>query len=107
MSEEQTPPDWKTYVEMRDQILEGKIRGWLKNVAITNVVAVLPVIFFLGMIYAAIVGSIDKNGEQDDILQQRGEWMQDRETWERAIQAWAEEEGFTPPRYLNDQNRGE
>lgn len=89
----------KEYIDQRDAAVEQRIKYWLISAVLAQVVALLPVIFFLGGIYNNANASLEILEDQQAELRQRGVWMQDRERWEQAVQTWAESEGFQPPRY--------
>jgi len=90
----------KDYINDRDKSVEQRVKFWVVGAALTNVLALLPVIFFLGGIYQNANASLDLLKEQQKELAQRGLWMQDRERFELAVELWAEPKGFKAPKYI-------
>ena len=89
----------KDYINQRDNAVEQRIKIWVVGSVLANLIALVPVIFFLGGIYADGRTAVKLLEEQQTELRQRGAWMQDRERWELAIEYWAQEQGFKPPKY--------
>lgn len=94
--------DIKDYIDTRDTAVEQRIKYWLISAVLAQVIALAPVVFFLGGIYSNANASLKMLENQQVELSQRGVWMQDRERWEQAMQIWAEDQGFKPPRYKRD-----
>lgn len=94
----------KTYIDDRDTAVEQRVKYWVIGAVLAQVVALLPVIFFLGGIYQNANSSLELLKAQQRELAQRGSWMQDRERWEYAVEIWARPKGFEPPKYKRDEN---
>lgn len=99
------------YIAEREAIVEGRVKAWLTRQMLVQLVAAVPVIFLLGMIAADGRAGLALLREQAAELDRRGNWMNERERWEQAMETWAVDEGFVPPRYLSqrevNQRRGE
>ena len=76
-----------------------KMKFWVISAVLTQIVAMLPVIFFLGGIYNTNATALDMLRKQQAVIEKRGEWMNQRERWEQSIEMWAEPKGYAPPRY--------
>ena len=89
----------KEYIDQRDTAVEHRIKLWVFGSILTQIIALLPVIFFLGGIYSDGRSAVKMLEEQQNELRQRGTWMQDRERWEMTIEIWAKQNGYEPPRH--------
>ena len=76
-----------------------KMKFWVISAVMTQVVAMLPIIFFLGGIYNTNNTALEMLRKQQGLLEKRGEWMNQRDRWEQSIEQWAEPKGYQPPRY--------
>ena len=76
-----------------------KMKFWVISAVLTQIAAMLPVIFFLGGIYSTNAAALDILEKQQSVLEQRGAWMNEREKWEQSVEGWAGPKGFVPPRY--------
>lgn len=76
-----------------------KMKFWVISAVLTQIVAMLPVIFFLGGIYTTNTAALDSIRKLQTVLEQRGTWMSERERWEQSVEQWAGPKGFEPPRY--------
>ena len=76
-----------------------RMKFWVISAVLTQVVALLPVIFFLGGIYNSNNQALDLMRKQQSMLEQRGVWMSERERWEQSIETWAEPKGYVRPQY--------
>ncbi len=97
----------KEYIDQRDSAVEQKIKLWIISSVLAQMLTLCPVIFFLGGIYQNANASLQMLSDQQKELAQRGRWMQDRERWEMTMEAWAEAQGFKPPKYNRNTNGGE
>lgn len=89
--------DLKAYIDERDRGVEQRIKLWIISAILSQVVCLIPMIFFLGGIYSDGRASVELLKEQKAELSDRGEWMKERERWEIIIETWARDEGFDPP----------
>lgn len=78
-----------------------KMKFWVVSAVLTQLVAMLPVIFFLGGIYSTNADALETIKKTQAVLEQRGAWMNERERWEQSMEQWAGPKGFQPPRYRN------
>lgn len=76
-----------------------KMKFWVISAVLTQIVAMLPVIFFLGGIYTTNTAALDSIRKLQAVLEQRGVWMNERERFEQSIEQWAVPKGYEPPRY--------
>lgn len=88
--------DIKSYIDQRDTVVEQKIKLWILSSVIAQVMAMLPIIFFLGGIYQNANASLDllknqKLASDTAILRIQG--LEDRQ---REVRAWAKTKGFIP-----------
>lgn len=94
----------KIYIQEQDAQVAQRLKLWIISAALVNVIALFafltPVIFYLGGIYKTSLDTVKLIERQQSTLDQRGEWMQDRERWELAIEIWAKSKGYQPPRYM-------
>lgn len=79
-------------------VSEHKLKLWVIGGVITQLIPMLPIIFFLGGIYNTNSAAITMLQKQQTQLEQRGQWMNERERWEQSIEQWAEPKGYVPPR---------
>lgn len=88
--------DIKSYIDQRDTVVEQKIKLWIMSSLIAQVMALAPIIFFLGGIYQNANTSLDLLKSQkvasDDILV-RVRAIEERD---REVRAWAKTKGFIP-----------
>ena len=94
----------KIYIQEQDAQVAQRLKLWIISTALVNVIALfaflMPVIFYLGGIYKTSLDTVKLIERQQSTLDQRGQWMQDRERWELAIEIWAKSKGYQPPRYM-------
>lgn len=76
---------------------ENKLKLWVIGGVLTQLVAALPVIFFLGGIYNTNNSALDMLRKQQTILDQHSEWMYQRERWGQAVELWGEPKGLRVP----------
>ena len=76
-----------------------KMKFWVISAVLTQIVAMSPVIFFLGGIYNTNTTALEMLRKQQALLEKRGDWMNERERWEQSMEMWAEPKGYQPPRY--------
>ena len=76
-----------------------KMKFWVISAVLTQIVAMLQVIFFLGGIYTTNTAALDSIRKLQAVLEQRGVWMSERERFEQAVEQWAVPKGYVPPRY--------
>ena len=81
-----------------------KMKFWVISAVLTQIVAMLPVIFFLGGIYTTNTAALDSIRKVQTVLEKRGTWMSERERFEQAVEQWAEPKGYVPPRYRSPAN---
>ncbi len=92
--------DIKDYIDERDSLVEERVKSWLTRAVLVQIVALLPVIFFLGGIYQQNGAALKILEQQQAELTRRGNWMSERERWEQAVeQQWPGRSAFNPPRY--------
>lgn len=88
--------DIKNYIDQRDTVTEQKIKLWILSSVIAQVMAMLPVIFFLGGIYQnanASLGILQTQKTATDLAAVRIQALEDRQ---REMRAWAKTKGFIP-----------
>ena len=93
--------DFKDYVDVRDQHVETRVKYWVVAATLAQIVALIPIIFFLGGIYNNANASLDILKNQQAELVRRGNWMVDRQIWEDRVEQWAVPKGLHPPRSSN------
>ena len=86
-------------IERKIDAAVTKMKFWVISAVLTQVAAMLPVIFFLGGIYSTNTAALDSIRKLQTVLEQRGVWMSERERFEQAVEQWAEPKGYVPPRY--------
>lgn len=91
------------FIKQLDLDVERRIKFWIVSAVLAQVITLLPVIFFLGGIYSDGRVALNMLQEQQMELARRGNWIQDREKWEMAMENWATPKGFERPHY---QRRG-
>lgn len=89
----------KEFVRDRDSAVETRVKFWVVAAALSHVIALIPIIFFLGGIYANANASLKLLNDARLQLSRNSAWMQEREKWEVAVEAWAKPQGFNPPPY--------
>jgi len=88
--------DIKDYIDQRDTLVEQKIKLWILSSVVAQVLALTPIIFFLGGIYQNANTSLDLLKSQkaiSDVALMRIRATEDRE---REVRAWAKTKGFMP-----------
>lgn len=93
---EKMQEDIKTYVDQRDTLTEQKIKLWLFSSVFSQVVLLLPVIFFLGGLYQSAGKAIDAVASQAQVNQSVTERLYGLETRQMETRAWARTKGFVP-----------
>ena len=86
----------KEYIDQRDTIVEQKIKLWIMSYVAVQILALLPVIFFLGGIYQNLSASMTILSNQQKVMGSRAEWMRVREVREKELRQWAVTKGFKP-----------
>lgn len=89
----------KEFIKERDSSVETRVKFWVVAAALSHVIALIPIIFFLGGIYANANASLKLLNDARVQLSRNSAWMHEREKWEIAVEAWAKPQGFTPPPY--------
>lgn len=95
--------DDKEFIRQLDLDVERRLKLWIISAVLAQVLTLMPVIFLLGGIYSDGRAAVKMLEQQQSELAQRGRWMQDRERWEMTMEAWAQSEGFKPPRYRRNE----
>lgn len=88
--------DIKNYIDQRDTVVEQKIKLWIMSSLIAQVMALAPIIFFLGGIYQNANTSLELLKSQkiaSDDITRRVELIEARD---REVRAWAKTKGFIP-----------
>lgn len=88
--------DIKSYIDQRDTVVEQKIKLWIMSSLIAQVMALAPIIFFLGGIYQNANTSLELLKSQkiaSDDITKRVQLIEDRD---REVRAWAKTKGFMP-----------
>jgi hypothetical protein len=88
--------DIKSYIDQRDTVTEQKIKLWIMSSLIAQVMALAPIIFFLGGIYQNANTSLELLKSQkiaSDAAIVRIQALEDRQ---REMRAWAKTKGFIP-----------
>lgn len=98
--------DDKDFIRAEDMAVYHRIKVWIFSAMLTNLIAIIPIIFFLGGIYSDGRAAVRMLAKQDLELNQRARWMQRREAFEMSMELWAKPQGYVPPRYvLDDKDR--
>jgi hypothetical protein len=90
--------DIKDYIDQRDSAVEERVKTWLIKAVLAQLVAFVPVIFFLGGIYSQNAAALKMLESHRAELADRGVWMDDREKWELSVEQQWGRKSFTPPR---------
>ena len=77
----------------------AKMKFWVVSAVLTQVLAMIPVIFFLGGIYSTNSDALAMLQKLQVVIEKRGNWMNERVQWEQSMETWAEPKGYVPPRY--------
>lgn len=88
--------DIKNYIDQRDTVVEQKIKLWILSSVIAQVIAMIPIIFFLGGIYQNANASLALLKEQKIASDAAGLRIQQLEDRQREVRAWAKTKGFIP-----------
>lgn len=88
--------DIKTYIDQRDTVVEQKIKLWILSSVIAQIMAMLPIIFFLGGIYQNANASLDLLKNQKIVSDSIVARVQNSEERGREMRAWAKTKGFIP-----------
>ena len=88
--------DIKNYIDQRDTVTEQKIKLWILSSVIAQVMAMLPIIFFLGGIWQNANQSLDLLKTQKIVSDAAVIRIQALEDRQRELRAWAKTKGFIP-----------
>lgn len=83
------------HVETQDKLLESRLKLWIASAVIMQVVPLITIAFFIGGIYQNMSSSIALLSQQQNELNARGKWMEDRQRWELAVEIWGAQ--MNPP----------
>lgn len=86
-------------IKAQVEAMGDRLKLWVLGGILTQIVMVLPIIFFLGGIYSTNNATLELIRKQQATLERRGGWMSERERWEQGVEQWAGPKGFVPPRY--------
>lgn len=76
---------------------ESRLKLWVFGGVVTQLLAMVPIIFFLGGIYSTNTQTLALIQKQQDTLDRQLTWRQQREKWEQAVEAWGEPKGLKLP----------
>lgn len=88
--------DIKNYIDQRDTVVEQKIKLWILSSVVAQIVALMPIIFFLGGIYQNANRSLEILNSQTEIASRMATRIQDIEERQREARAWMKSKGFIP-----------
>lgn len=88
--------DIKIYIDQRDTVVEQRIKLWILSSLVAQVVALAPIIFFLGGIYQNANQSLDLLKSQKIVSEAMLIRVQAIEDHQREMRAWAKTKGFAP-----------
>lgn len=77
--------------------MKHEFRAWIFSTVLVNLIAIIPITFYIGGIYNQITDSIQIQKEMGAELNQRAKWMQNRERWEYAIETEARRHDWELP----------
>lgn len=86
-------------IDAEMQSVLTKMKFWIVSAVLTQVLALSPIVFFLGGIYNTNNAALELLQKQQSVLDKRGEWISERERWEQSVEMWAGPKGYQPPRY--------
>lgn len=89
----------KEFIKAEDNATEQRLKLWIFGAMMANVIAVIPIIFFLGGIYSDGRAAVQMLAKQEQELGSRSRWMQRREAFELSVEMWARDKGYEPLRY--------
>ncbi len=93
----------KEFVIREDKLTEERVMARLTKIILFQLLAALMpaavVIWQLAGINANANASLDLLKHQQDELDKRAKWMQERQRWEDSVEMWAGPKGYIPPRY--------
>ncbi len=88
--------DIKYYIDHRDTMVEQRIKLWILSSVIAQIVALLPIIFFLGGIYQSANTSLSILKDQKALSDDSVRRLERLEVRQRELRAWAVTQGFKP-----------
>lgn len=88
--------DIKNYIDQRDTVVEQKIKLWIMSSLIAQVMALAPIIFFLGGIYQNANTSLQLLKAQEIVTNDTAVRVRAIEERDREVRAWAKTKGFIP-----------
>lgn len=91
--------DLESDIDVKIDNAVTRMKFWVISAVLTQLLAMLPVIFFLGGIYSTNNAALAILNKQQAEIERRGQWMNERERWEQGVEQWAAPKGFVPPRY--------
>lgn len=69
---------------------QSKVENRMMRWFIAQFIGIAIAAFFLGGLYMQMA-------RIPTVLEARGDWMSNKDSWQQAINAWAEPQGFKPP----------
>lgn len=87
------------HIDRKIETAVSKMKFWVVSAVLTQIVALLPMIFFLGGIYSTNNAALEILKKQQSEMDRRGTWMHERERWEQGVETYLIPKGFNPPRY--------
>lgn len=96
VSRAQMNEDIKSYIDQRDTVVEQKIKLWIMSSLIAQVMALAPIIFFLGGIYQNANTSLELLKSQKLVSDDTAIRVRAIEERDREVRAWAKTKGFIP-----------
>lgn len=98
--------DLKEYIDQRDTAVEQRIKLWILGSILTQLLAMAPIVFFLGGIYSDGRAAVELLQNQDEEIAAIRTAQRERERWQLSIEIWAKSKGYEPPDFPNSRRTG-
>jgi len=86
--------DIKSYIDQRDTVVEQNIKLWILSSAIVQLVALAPIVFFMGGIYQSMDNSVEFAKVQAVQLTAIGRQVERTHLQHQELRKWAAGKGF-------------
>lgn len=94
-------PDIDEEMDRRILHSEQRIKNWVLIGILSNIGilmgAGIPSVYYLGQVSRDVAMMAAKVNEQQEILDSRSKWIDDRIKWEIYAEEWMKTKGFVPP----------
>lgn len=80
-------PEFQEWIDKR---ISEKFKVWLGGIVLAYAIPTLAVAYAIGSFQTTLETGLEKIDKQQATLDERGEWMHDKDSFQRDITRWAE-----------------